>query len=70
MFPQLDHQKRVIAKSMKMQQWPMKSKLKSTKSNHRSDDSDSGERSKSPNRNKKYKFNHFPRPKRDRQDTS
>ncbi|XP_043276130.1 ribonuclease 3 [Venturia canescens] len=28
LFPQLDHQKRVIAKSMKMQQWPNRSKLR------------------------------------------
>ncbi|RLU22040.1 hypothetical protein DMN91_006419 [Ooceraea biroi] len=43
LFPQLDHQKRVIAKSMKMQQWPIKQKSKGkfTKSNDRSDDSDS-----------------------------
>lgn len=45
LFPQLDHQKRVIAKSMKMQQWPNKQKLKgkSVKSSDRSDDSDSNQ---------------------------
>ncbi|XP_020279114.1 ribonuclease 3 isoform X2 [Pseudomyrmex gracilis] len=46
LFPQLDHQKRVIAKSMKMQQWPIKQKQRgrSGRSNDRSersnDDSD------------------------------
>ncbi|XP_029678155.1 LOW QUALITY PROTEIN: ribonuclease 3-like [Formica exsecta] len=45
LFPQLDHQKRVIAKSMKMQQWPNKQKPrgKSLRSSERSDDSDSGQ---------------------------
>ncbi|XP_032666189.1 ribonuclease 3 [Odontomachus brunneus] len=42
LFPQLDHQKRVIAKSMKMQQWSNKQKPRgrSTKPNDKSDDSD------------------------------
>lgn len=43
LFPQLDHQKRVIAKSMKMQQWPNKQKVKGKsekRSYDRSDDSD------------------------------
>ncbi|KAL0104972.1 hypothetical protein PUN28_016542 [Cardiocondyla obscurior] len=43
LFPQLDHQKRVIAKSMKMQQWPNKQKVKGKfdkRSYERSDDSD------------------------------
>ncbi|XP_008547319.1 ribonuclease 3 [Microplitis demolitor] len=39
LFPQLDHQKRVIAKSMKMQQWP-KPKLTISE---KSDDSDSAQ---------------------------
>ncbi|XP_072753153.1 ribonuclease 3 [Anoplolepis gracilipes] len=45
LFPQLDHQKRVIAKSMKMQQWPNKQKPrgKSLRSSERSDDSDSSQ---------------------------
>ncbi|KAK9306258.1 hypothetical protein QLX08_002988 [Tetragonisca angustula] len=48
LFPQLDHQKRVIAKSMKMQQWPTKHKTrgKSMKPTDRHDDSDSSQRSK------------------------
>ncbi|XP_018395838.1 PREDICTED: ribonuclease 3 [Cyphomyrmex costatus] len=43
LFPQLDHQKRVIAKSVKMQQWPNKQKVKrksEKRSYDRSDDSD------------------------------
>ncbi|KAG5314890.1 RNC Ribonuclease, partial [Pseudoatta argentina] len=43
LFPQLDHQKRVIAKSMKMQQWPNKHRVKGKsekRSYDRSDDSD------------------------------
>jgi hypothetical protein len=60
LFPQLDHQKRVIAKSMKMQQWPnkQKSRGRSARSNDRSDDSDSSQnwRSHSKERN-------FPRKK-------
>ncbi|KAL6266209.1 hypothetical protein P5V15_003070 [Pogonomyrmex californicus] len=57
LFPQLDHQKRVIAKSMKMQQWPSKQKPrgKSEKKPHdRSDDSDCSQnwrRSRSRERN-------------------
>jgi len=57
LFPQLDHQKRVIAKSMKMQQWPNKQKIrgKSEKRHYdRSDDSDcsqSQKRSRSRERN-------------------
>ncbi|XP_014602810.1 PREDICTED: ribonuclease 3 [Polistes canadensis] len=45
LFPQLDHQKRVIAKSMKMQQWPNKHKMKDkfTRFSDRSDDSDSSQ---------------------------
>ncbi|KAL6440955.1 hypothetical protein ACFW04_003384 [Cataglyphis niger] len=45
LFPQLDHQKRVIAKSMKMQQWPNKQKPrgKLLRSSERSDDSDSSQ---------------------------
>ncbi|XP_070158959.1 ribonuclease 3 isoform X2 [Polyergus mexicanus] len=45
LFPQLDHQKRVIAKSMKMQQWPNKQKPrgKSLRSSEKSDDSDSSQ---------------------------
>ncbi|XP_025264792.1 ribonuclease 3 [Camponotus floridanus] len=45
LFPQLDHQKRVIAKSMKMQQWPNKQKPrgKSSRPSERSDDSDSSQ---------------------------
>lgn len=49
LFPQLDHQKRVIAKSMKMQQWPNKQKPRgkslraSERSGERSDDSDSSQ---------------------------
>nr|XP_050860031.1 ribonuclease 3 [Vespula vulgaris] len=48
LFPQLDHQKRVIAKSMKMQQWPNKYKIKDkfTKFSDRSDDSDSSQHRK------------------------
>ncbi|PBC30634.1 Ribonuclease [Apis cerana cerana] len=48
LFPQLDHQKRVIAKSMKMQQWPNKHKTRgrSMKPTDRHDDSDSSQRSK------------------------
>jgi hypothetical protein len=56
LFPQLDHQKRVIAKSLKMQQWPnkQKSKGKFIKTNDKSDDSDSSQsrrRSHSKERN-------------------
>ncbi|EFN85596.1 ribonuclease 3 [Harpegnathos saltator] len=55
LFPQLDHQKRVIAKSMKMQQWTnkQKSKGKPAESNDKSDDSDSSQnrRSRSKERN-------------------
>ncbi|XP_014481243.1 PREDICTED: ribonuclease 3 [Dinoponera quadriceps] len=44
LFPQLDHQKRVIAKSMKMQQWnKQKPKGRLTKLNDKSDDSDSSQ---------------------------
>ncbi|XP_033356716.1 ribonuclease 3 [Bombus vosnesenskii] len=48
LFPQLDHQKRVIAKSMKMQQWPNKHKTRgrSMKPTDRHDDSDTSQRSK------------------------
>ncbi|XP_046830662.1 ribonuclease 3 isoform X1 [Vespa crabro] len=48
LFPQLDHQKRVIAKSMKMQQWPNKHKMKDkfTRFSDRSDDSDSSQHRK------------------------
>ncbi|XP_012145927.1 ribonuclease 3 drosha [Megachile rotundata] len=48
LFPQLDHQKRVIAKSMKMQQWPNKHKARgrSMKPSDKHDDSDSGPRPK------------------------
>ncbi|XP_076755408.1 ribonuclease 3 drosha [Xylocopa sonorina] len=48
LFPQLDHQKRVIAKSMKMQQWPNKHKTRgrSMKPTDKHDDSDSTQRSK------------------------
>ncbi|CAK9812701.1 Ribonuclease 3 [Anthophora quadrimaculata] len=48
LFPQLDHQKRVIAKSMKMQQWPNKHKTRgrSMKPTDKHDDSDSSQRSK------------------------
>lgn len=55
LFPQLDHQKRVIAKSMKMQQWSNKQKPKGrpTKLSDKSDDSDSSQnrRSRSKERN-------------------
>ncbi|XP_063972523.1 ribonuclease 3 [Diachasmimorpha longicaudata] len=40
LFPQLDHQKRVIAKSVKMQQWPRRVRTRSRHSD-KSDDSDS-----------------------------
>ncbi|XP_029037028.2 ribonuclease 3 [Osmia bicornis bicornis] len=48
LFPQLDHQKRVIAKSMKMQQWPNKHKIRgrSMKPTDKHDNSDFGPRSK------------------------
>ncbi|XP_066595146.1 ribonuclease 3 [Prorops nasuta] len=48
LFPQLDHQKRVIAKSMKMQQWPNKirSRGKYLKPSDKSDDSDSNQYSR------------------------
>nr|XP_031849478.1 ribonuclease 3 [Nomia melanderi] len=48
LFPQLDHQKRVIAKSMKMQQWPNKHKSRgrSMKPTDKHDDIDSNPRSK------------------------
>lgn len=48
LFPQLDHQKRVIAKSMKMQQWPNKHKMKDkfTRFSDKSDDSDSSQHRK------------------------
>ena len=48
LFPQLDHQKRVIAKSMKMQQWPNKHKSRgrSMKPIDRHDDTDTSRRSK------------------------
>ncbi|XP_068969923.1 ribonuclease 3 [Bombus flavifrons] len=48
LFPQLDHQKRVIAKSMKMQQWPNKHKTRgrSMKPTDRHDDSDTSQRCK------------------------
>ncbi|XP_053988882.1 ribonuclease 3 [Hylaeus volcanicus] len=48
LFPQLDHQKRVIAKSMKMQQWPNKHKTRgrSMKPTDRHDDTDCSQRSK------------------------
>ncbi|XP_076232216.1 ribonuclease 3 drosha [Calliopsis andreniformis] len=48
LFPQLDHQKRVIAKSMKMQQWPNKHKSRgrSMKPTDRHDDSECSQRSK------------------------
>ena len=48
LFPQLDHQKRVIAKSMKMQQWPNKHKSRgrSMKPIDRHDDTDTSHRSK------------------------
>ncbi|XP_011879288.1 PREDICTED: ribonuclease 3 [Vollenhovia emeryi] len=59
LFPQLDHQKRVIAKSMKLQQWPNKQKIKRKSDKRfsvhdRSDDSDcsqSRRRSRSRERN-------------------
>lgn len=59
LFPQLDHQKRVIAKSMKMQQWPNKQKVKGKSEKRpydRSDDSDcsqSRRRSRSKERTSK-----------------
>ncbi|KZC07809.1 PREDICTED: ribonuclease 3 [Dufourea novaeangliae] len=48
LFPQLDHQKRVIAKSMKMQQWPNKHKSRgrSMKPTDKHDDSEFSQRSK------------------------
>ncbi|XP_039307474.1 ribonuclease 3 [Solenopsis invicta] len=56
LFPQLDHQKRVIAKSMKMQQWPKVKGKSEKKSYDKSDDSDcsqSRRRSRSRECNKK-----------------
>ncbi|XP_029166737.1 ribonuclease 3 isoform X2 [Nylanderia fulva] len=57
LFPQLDHQKRVIAKSMKMQQWPnkQKSRGKSLRSSERSDDSDSSQNHRSHSRERNTK---------------
>nr|XP_033322157.1 ribonuclease 3 [Megalopta genalis] len=48
LFPQLDHQKRVIAKSMKMQQWPNKHKSRgrSMKPTDKYDDNESNHRAK------------------------
>ncbi|XP_012538290.2 ribonuclease 3 isoform X2 [Monomorium pharaonis] len=51
LFPQLDHQKRVIAKSMKMQQWP-KVKGKSEKRSYKSDKSDDSDCSQSRRRSR------------------
>ncbi|KMQ94989.1 ribonuclease 3-like protein [Lasius niger] len=57
LFPQLDHQKRVIAKSMKMQQWPNKQKPrgKSLRPSERSDDSDSSQNRRSHSRERNAK---------------
>ncbi|XP_034951139.1 ribonuclease 3 [Chelonus insularis] len=52
LFPQLDHQKRVIAKSMKMQQWP---RIKGTMS-EKSDDSDSTQQLRKRNRRNKRRW--------------
>ncbi|XP_015126931.1 ribonuclease 3 [Diachasma alloeum] len=51
LFPQLDHQKRVIAKSVKMQQWPRRVRTRSRHSD-KSDDSDSAQSRKRRSRSR------------------
>ncbi|XP_012268888.2 ribonuclease 3 [Athalia rosae] len=70
LFPQLDHQKRVIAKSMKRQQWPNRQMLwaKPHKSHERSDDSDSSLRRNRRSRSRERESSD--RRSRDRYDSS
>lgn len=70
LFPQLDHQKRVIAKSMKKQQWPNRQMLraKPTKPSERSDDSDSSMRRNRRSRSRERE--NSDRRSRDRYDSS
>lgn len=70
LFPQLDHQKRVIAKSMKMQHWPNRQKHhgKSARPIERSDDSDSSQQRKRRSRSKERDISD--RRLRDRYDSS
>ncbi|XP_012275401.1 ribonuclease 3 [Orussus abietinus] len=70
LFPQLDHQKRVIAKSMKMQHWSSKQKSrgKPTRPADRSDDSDSSQNRKRRSRSRERDV--VDRRSRDRYDSS